>query len=63
MTSNALIDFKINFFIRNLNPTKMQSFINLGKKSLKKFFLRHCDLIGHLRSKVKVPNGSPVMTS
>ena len=42
----------------------MQNFINLGRKII--FFLilrRHCDLKGHLMSKVKVPNESPVMTS
>ena len=37
----------------------MQSFINLGRKIfLKNFFY----LIGHLRSKVKMSNESPVMT-
>ena len=42
----------------------MQSFINLGRKLIFfKILLRHCDLKGHLRSKVKVPNESPVMTS
>ena len=42
----------------------MQSFINLGRKVFfLKFCCRHCDLIGHLRSKVKVPSESPVMTS
>ena len=35
----------------------MQSFINLDRKI---FFF---DLIGYLRSTVKVPNESPVMTS
>ena len=40
----------------------MQSFINLGRKII---FFKFCDItaIGHLRSKVKVPNESPVMTS
>ena len=42
----------------------MQSFINLGRKII---FFKFCDvtvtLKGHLRSKVKVPNESPVMTS
>ena len=42
----------------------MQNFINLCRKIFFfKIFLRHYDLIGHLRSKVKVPNESPVMTS
>ena len=42
----------------------MQSIINLGRKIIFfKIVRRHCDLKGHLRSKVKVPNESPVMTS
>ena len=41
----------------------MQSSINLGRKIFFYILLRHCDLKGHLRSKVKVPNESPVMTS
>ena len=42
----------------------MPSFINLGRKIIFfKLLQRHCDLKGHLRSKVKVPNESPVMTS
>ena len=42
----------------------MPSFINLGRKIIfLKILRRHCDLKGHLRSKVKVPNESPVMTS
>ena len=38
----------------------MQSLINLGRKI---FFFNFYDLIGHLRSKVKMPNESPVMIS
>ena len=41
----------------------MQSFMNLGRKI---FFFKFCDItmtLGHLRSKVRVPNESPVMTS
>ena len=42
----------------------MPSFINLGRKIIFFKILRHhCDLKGHLRSKVKVPNEIPVMTS
>ena len=42
----------------------MQSIINLGRKIIFFKIVRcHCDLKGHLRSKVKVPNESPVMTS
>ena len=55
---------KFKFFIRNLCATKMQSFIKLGRKIIVlKILLRHCDLKGHPRSKVKVLNESPVMTS
>ena len=42
----------------------MKSFINLGRKLI---FFKFCDVtvtpLGHLRSKVKLPNESPVMTS
>ena len=42
----------------------MQSFINLGGKIIfLKFYDVTVTLKGHLRSKVKVPNESPVMTS
>ena len=42
----------------------MPSFINLGRKIIfLKLLQCHCDLKGHLRSKVKVPNESPFMTS
>ena len=42
---------------------KMQNSINLGRKIILKLFLIHCDLQGHLRSKVKVPNECQIMTS
>ena len=41
----------------------MQSFINLGRKIISLILYRHCDVIRPLRSKVKVPNESDVMTS
>ena len=64
MTRNALTDPKIYFFCKELICYKNAK---LHQPSLKIFFFKFCDVIfpykGHLRSKVKVPNESPVMTS
>ena len=63
MTRNALTEPKIYFFVRNLYGTKMQSFINLGRKKVSLNYDIKSAYKGHLRSKAKVPNESPVMTS
>ena len=42
----------------------MQNFINLGRKIIFLFYeFINCELQGHLKSKVKVPNESQIMTS
>ena len=63
MTRNELIDPKIDFLIKTCILLKCKVSSNYVEKFIFLNLLHHCDLIYHLRSKVKVPNESPVMTS
>ena len=64
MTRNPLTDPKIKIFCKKLIRYQNAKF---HQPRLKKFFFLFCDIFfpykGHLRSKVMVPNESPVMTS
>ena len=63
MTRTALTDPKIKIFCKKLICYQNAKFHQPRWKT----FLKFCDVIfpykGHLRTKVKVPNESPVMTS